>query len=1212
MEINIRAAVAILMSIAIGAPPVSAVEFIDTQSHWAKKEIDEFSDMGVVFGYADNTFKPNEFMTRGEFAMYIQNIFGLPPYSAEKKYTDVGAYEPRSYAIYAVAAEGIMNDYGTEFRPNQLISREEAMYAIANAYEIDTSNMAAMFVDSHMISEWAKKSVNAMISNGYISGFPDGTMRPWTNITRAEFITMVSKVSEKIINRPGEYVEGYVDSSVVINCTNVTLKNTTIRGNLYINEGIGAGDVTLEGVTVLGTVFINGGGDKPIVLKNCKMAEMVVDKYDGNVNITGDANTKITNLQFKSAGTVAGEIKVRDALVEAKGVKIGFVPNWIAITAESVSMKNNEYTEKEAREYARDYSSEWEEWITEVLQKQPMLPKELQDELQMARITEHNTYLEHKSIIGDKPQVVVSSSSSNSSNNSGSSSKEKVKRPYTDIDEGNYTGTQTVELKTSTSGAQIYYTTDGTTPTTSSKKYTGPITVSTTTTLKAIATKSGMEASSVMTAEYVISIAKAEMPKVSIAAGEYTTAQSIELSTATADAQIYYTTDGTTPTASSKKYTGPITVSITTTLKAIATKSGMEASAVMTAEYVISIAKAEMPKVSIAAGEYTTAQSIELSTATADAQIYYTTDGTTPTTSSKKYTGPITVSTTTMLKAIATKSGMEASSVMTAEYVISIAKAEMPKVSIAAGEYTTAQSVELSTATADAQIYYTTDGTTPTASSKKYTGPITVSTTTTLKAIATKSGMEASAVMTAEYVITDAKWKLVWADEFDGEKVDASKWAFQIGTAAENGGPANWGNNELQFYTEENTQVVNGELVITAKKEAKDGMSYTSSRLWTNPAAQENTAAEFEGFSNLYGRIEAAITLPAGDGMWPAFWMLPATDEYGTWASGGEIDIVEARGREPHKVDGTIHYGGSWPKNKYSGGHYTFPNGEDLSTKHVYAIEWHPEEINWYVDGNLYHTETEWYTEAIDPATGEAYKFPAPFDKEFYILLNLAVGGNYDGGTRPGEDFTAAEMKVDYVRVYEIGEGFEKPAAPKIESVANQGDTKAITFEAPADGATIYYTTDGTKPTEDNYLDIATAYEEPIVIVEDTVISAIAVSAKGVASKAMVEAVRFDTAETGNLVENGDFFAPTEGNWHTWKSTNDSVHPPAPVVAGEMVLEIDNTKAGEFWHTQLFQEGIDVAAGKKYTLTFDAKSSEARPIKVEGTFNRNNLRCGRC
>ncbi|WP_160691242.1 carbohydrate binding domain-containing protein [Clostridium sp. C2-6-12] len=257
------------------------------------------------------------------------------------------------------------------------------------------------------------------------------------------------------------------------------------------------------------------------------------------------------------------------------------------------------------------------------------------------------------------------------------------------------------------------------------------------------------------------------------------------------------------------------------------------------------------------------------------------------------------------------------------------------------------------------------------------------------------------------------KWKLVWSDEFNGNSLDTNKWSYQYGNGTEYNA-VDWGNNEKEFYTDKNTKVEDGNLILEARKEETPILygdkeyKYSSARIRT-----------LGKYSKTYGKIEAAITMPAGQGLWPAFWMLPDDNNiYGRWAAGGEIDIMEAKGRVPNNVWGTIHFGKEWPNNTSSGGHYTFPEGKDITGKHVYAVEWEPGEIRWYVDGELYYTANNWFSQGDkEPAP---YAYPAPFDKNFHLILNFAVGGDYDGGLQPDESFKAAQMKVDYVRVYDL------------------------------------------------------------------------------------------------------------------------------------------------------------------------------------------------
>ena len=240
-------------------------------------------------------------------------------------------------------------------------------------------------------------------------------------------------------------------------------------------------------------------------------------------------------------------------------------------------------------------------------------------------------------------------------------------------------------------------------------------------------------------------------------------------------------------------------------------------------------------------------------------------------------------------------------------------------------------------------------------------------------------------------------YELVWSDEFDGTLVDQSKWEFQIGDGCPD--LCGWGNGELQYYRAENATVGGGLLTITAKEEAFGFSDYTSARLRTKGKA------DWE-----YGRFEMRAKLPIGKGLWPAFWMLPAQDSYGGWAASGEIDVMELVGHEPERVLGTLHYGGTFPANTYSGDHYDLASGTFNDDFHVFAVEWEAGEIRWYVDGIHYQTQTAWWS------TGGPY--PAPFDQPFYMLLNVAVGGDWPGPPDGSTQFPQT-MVVDYVRVYE-------------------------------------------------------------------------------------------------------------------------------------------------------------------------------------------------
>jgi beta-glucanase (GH16 family) len=245
----------------------------------------------------------------------------------------------------------------------------------------------------------------------------------------------------------------------------------------------------------------------------------------------------------------------------------------------------------------------------------------------------------------------------------------------------------------------------------------------------------------------------------------------------------------------------------------------------------------------------------------------------------------------------------------------------------------------------------------------------------------------------------NANWVLTWNDEFDdadGSAPDPKKWT------AETGG-GGWGNNELEYYTARrtNSRVEKGNLVIDALQEkftGPDGVTreYTSARLKTEKL-----------FTQKYGKFEARIRIPKGQGMWPAFWMLGDDISVAGWPACGEIDIMENVGSEPATVHGTIH-GPGYSGGKSLGGPYAVPSGNVADDFHLFAIEWEPKEIRFYVDGHLYETRTP-----ADLPAGARWVFDHPF----FLILNVAMGGNWPGSPDASTKFPQ-EMLVDYVRVY--------------------------------------------------------------------------------------------------------------------------------------------------------------------------------------------------
>ncbi len=271
-----------------------------------------------------------------------------------------------------------------------------------------------------------------------------------------------------------------------------------------------------------------------------------------------------------------------------------------------------------------------------------------------------------------------------------------------------------------------------------------------------------------------------------------------------------------------------------------------------------------------------------------------------------------------------------------------------------------------------------------------------------------------------------ADWKLVWSDEFDGKQIDRAKWDFDTGN-----GDGGWGNAELEYYTTEpkNAFLEDGALHIRAIKEKRGGFGYTSARIKTRKP--EGKAL----FDKKYGKFEFRAKLPTGKGVWPALWMLPQEEKYGGWAASGEIDVIEARGQEPDKVLGTLHYGSGWPANTHEGKDFVFPQGGTIEDFHVYTLEWEPGEMRWYVDAQLYQTQSFWWSSSGRDGRGNGVNprresdlnpWPAPFDQPFYIVMNVAVGGRFLGNPDAATVFPV-DMVVDYVRVYDKTDRYGEP-----------------------------------------------------------------------------------------------------------------------------------------------------------------------------------------
>ncbi len=271
-------------------------------------------------------------------------------------------------------------------------------------------------------------------------------------------------------------------------------------------------------------------------------------------------------------------------------------------------------------------------------------------------------------------------------------------------------------------------------------------------------------------------------------------------------------------------------------------------------------------------------------------------------------------------------------------------------------------------------------------------------------------------------VAAEQPWRLVWSDEFEGDQLDETRWT----PAADCGGG---GNHERQCYvvSQDTVSVRDGLLRLTAIKRRTRGLANP----WAGPTGPMKTGDYASGkivsqgkASWLYGRIEARARVPGGQGVWPAIWMMPETNAYGGWPRSGEIDILETinlgapcdtcEGGRENRIFGTIHFGkGSGEAHRQHSGPFPMPPSADGF--HVYAVEWSPGQIAWFVDGVRYFRATAEDWKPVDDKAG-----PAPFDQPFHLILNLAFGGAWpEGANAQGVDEAAlpATMEVDWVRV---------------------------------------------------------------------------------------------------------------------------------------------------------------------------------------------------
>ncbi|MDP4180519.1 MAG: S-layer homology domain-containing protein, partial [Bacillota bacterium] len=301
--------------------------FKDMNNHWAVNVVKRWVEKGFISGYDDKTFKPDRNITRAEFALLINKVFGYQV-KAKEEFSDVKSTDWFHDAVSKVRNAGVITGYNNSFSPNSPITRQDAAVIAAKAFELagtDNSKVKG-FKDSVDVKEYAYNYISALALKGYLKGFEDNTIRPLKNLTRAETVALLDNITGEILNKKGQYTPKTLKGNLVINTGDVTLKDTSVKGDLYLTEGIGEGNVTFDNVTVEGNTYIKGGGTHSVVFKNSRLASVFVQKKNSPVRVALEGNTTAVsvNLTNKAKIEVSEGTKISIVKIEksAEGTDI--------------------------------------------------------------------------------------------------------------------------------------------------------------------------------------------------------------------------------------------------------------------------------------------------------------------------------------------------------------------------------------------------------------------------------------------------------------------------------------------------------------------------------------------------------------------------------------------------------------------------------------------------------------------------------------------------------------------------------------------------------------------------------------------------------------------------------------------------------------------------------------------------------------------------
>lgn len=1240
-------AMSFLLAASSALPVYAATGKVDDARHWAQPVMQKWLDRGWISGLPGGGFEPERSVTRAEFAVMVNKIFGFRT-PAKQAFKDVPATAWYAEAIAVARQAGYLSGYPGEMaKPSGEVTRQDAAVMAAKLFQLPPAPVSELskFKDSQKISAFAKPATASLVAGHYLKGYADKTLRPGAPLSRAEAVALLDVMAGEVVDAPGVYPRLTGSGNVLIGTPDVTLEGSQISGDLFLTSGIGEGDATLKHTLVKGTVYINGGGKNSIHIADSTINRIVVHKPDTPVRIVLSGGSKVEQVTItsssllevdKSASIAAlaiGETG-KDTMIEAEGTigELSAAGENVQVNGQPVQ-KGEKLTVEAGKAGPAPtatsttmptstpliYSSTGTATPTSTPTATPTstptatptstptgtptstptaTPTSTPTTTPTSTPTATPTSTPAELSLGDQFPVKNGDFSNGKlgwkehvqgrydgwdnvtafaiANGEMDAAISSVGNNYWDVmlmqtdfalHSGNaYTVTLDARSTIDRQAELVLDIDNGSTRILSQPLHlTGerqtfafelPVEADITASLKLLLGKPS--ASSTLGAHHVyidnfrVELKGARAKAFPLVNGNFNAGMAPWMG---------IVQDESLPNGSAAEFTTPNGVA-----RAAITSPGNTAEAIMLLQqalpvsaghdYTVSFtARASVPRpirvaAETAAGAPFFNQSVSLDNTTQEYTYRFTAgedalldlkyllgkQAGVPEGAHEVYLDNIRFERTAAREATGERSAVD----------MDIRLPAPPALLTDESGNIVGEPIDLTfTDNADWRAavtsIYVGDKRLAESEYQLSSGKLTLAAAlfpqpgdyaVTVKA----AGYELAAL--SQQIVAESLWSLVWRDEFDREGtnlddngVDLAKWGYQTGNGSAYG-VADWGNNEQQYYRPDNINVQDGRLRIEARKEAVEGKAYTSGRLWTSPT-----------FSQAYGKYEARIKLPVGKGLWPAFWMMPKNSDYGGWAASGEIDIMEARGREPHKIGGAIHYGAGSPNNRMSGGDYFFPEGESIDGFHTYGVEWEPGEIRWYVDGNLYHTEKEWSSQGVDQPN--KYAFPAPFDQEFYLILNLAVGGNFDSNVLPDDNMLPAAMEVDYVRVYELtGREYQQPTEPYRERDPFPADGKA-----PIAGNLVY------DPDYSKGLTDITALTQP-----------------------------FDPSYW-NFLHVPDFGGAGTG---TIESLDGVPYAKATI-----------TNGGSAVHALQLLQYVTLAKGRYYRLSFDAKSNTARSLTVK-------------